>query len=233
MESGERAAAAQLPRGRHKLPREFVVHSQRERIMDAMAQVSAEKGYGGTRVADLVRDAGVSRTTFYELFRDKEDCLLAAYDTIMSQWLGAITAAYGREGSWPERARGAIAAALEFMAAEPAFARMCIVEVLAAGPRAIERYVAAIRILATLADEGQSYAPDGAALPSTIGRSVMAGAAGLIRGEIIAGRTEQLPDLLPDIVYAVTVPYLGHEQALAELHTAQETVHPARHRMCM
>jgi AcrR family transcriptional regulator len=221
LDEGTRAPAT-LARGRHGLPREFVVRSQRERLLDAMAQACAERGYGEVRVADIVRRAGVSRATFYELFRDREECFLAAYDAILAQWLTVISAAYRQEGTWAYRARAAIAAALEFMAAEPAFARMCIVEVLAAGPRAIERYLAAIRILGSLADEAQAYAPAGAVLPSIVGRAAIAGAAGLVRGEILAGRTEQLPALLPDIVYVLAAAYLGHDQALAELQTARE-----------
>src|SRR3954449_5882078 len=74
--------ASQLPKGRHGLSRAFIAHNQRERLLDAIANVVAEKGYAATRVADITDYAGVSRKTFYELFTDKEDCFLAAYDAI-------------------------------------------------------------------------------------------------------------------------------------------------------
>src|SRR6195256_1200113 len=71
----------QLPRGRHRLSRDQVLASQRGRMLAAMAEAVAEKGYVGTAVADVIERAGVSRETFYEHFSSKEDCFLAAYDT--------------------------------------------------------------------------------------------------------------------------------------------------------
>ena len=68
------------PSGRHRLPREVVAQSQRERMLEAMIRVVAKKGYAATTIADVTKAAGVSRTTFYELFEDKEACFLAAYD---------------------------------------------------------------------------------------------------------------------------------------------------------
>src|SRR5262249_28796564 len=83
-----------LPAGRHKLPREFVVRSQRDRLLDAMAQACAAEGYGRATVAAVIARAGVSRKTFYEQFSDREDCFLAAYDAIVSQFIERVIAAY-------------------------------------------------------------------------------------------------------------------------------------------
>src|ERR1044072_9485639 len=69
----------QLPRGRHGLSPEAVTESQRGRILTAMVEVTAERGYADCRIADVIAYAGGSRKTFYELFSDKEDCFLAAY----------------------------------------------------------------------------------------------------------------------------------------------------------
>src|SRR5262245_57415806 len=79
-----------LPHGHHSLTREVVLASQRGRLIDAMAQAVAEHGYGATTVARVVSRAGVSRKTFYEHFSDKEDCLLALYDTAIGYVLGRI-----------------------------------------------------------------------------------------------------------------------------------------------
>src|SRR6266536_1610772 len=68
-----------LPRGPHSLPRDVVVRSQRTRMLRALIEVVAEKGYAATTVADVIGRAGVSRTTFYQQFKDKEDCFLVAY----------------------------------------------------------------------------------------------------------------------------------------------------------
>jgi AcrR family transcriptional regulator len=184
-------------------------------MLDAMAQVCASEGYGGATVAAVIARAGVSRKTFYQQFANREDCFLAAYDAILAQFLGKVTAAYQQpELDWPGRVRAAAEALLTFLAAEPAFARMCIVEVLAAGERAIERYGSAVEVLAGLLDEGRRQLPNADEVPATTSGALIEGGAFLIREQILAGRTEQLETLLPDITYAALVPYLGQEEAL-------------------
>src|SRR4051794_5075686 len=87
--------ARPLPRGPHRLARADVMASQRGRMLDAIAQVVAEKGYGAVTVADVVERAGVSRKTFYEHFRDKESCFLAAYDAGVDVLIATMRAAGG------------------------------------------------------------------------------------------------------------------------------------------
>jgi AcrR family transcriptional regulator len=184
-------------------------------MLDAMAQACAAEGYGGATVAAVIARAGVSRKTFYEHFRDREDCFLAAYDAILAQFLGKVLDAYRQpELDWSTRVRAAVGALLEFLAAEPAFARMCIVEVLAAGERAMERYGSAVSALAGLLDEGRPQLPQPDEVPAATARTVIEGGAFLIREWILAARTEQLEALLPDIAYAALVPYLGQDEAL-------------------
>jgi AcrR family transcriptional regulator len=130
-----------LPRGRYAAPREVVRESQRERLLSAMAEVVGEKGYGPAAVADVIARAGVSRKTFYEHFDNKEECFLAAYDAGVELMLDAIDAAI--RGAAPDGplaiARAGTARYLETLAANPAFARTFLIEVLGAGPRALER----------------------------------------------------------------------------------------------
>jgi AcrR family transcriptional regulator len=117
-----------LPGGRQALSRELVVRSQRDRLLDAIAEVCASDAYGGASVAAVVARAGVSRKTFYEHFRNKEACFLAAHDAILNKFLGVVIDAYEQpELAWPKRVEAALEALLSFLAAEPAFARMCIV----------------------------------------------------------------------------------------------------------
>lgn len=130
----------QLPKGRHGLSREFIVRNQRERMLDAMANVVAEKGYAATRVADVTEYAGVSRKTFYEQFADKEDCFLAAFDAIAGILMEKLVQRLGEaDETWESKVHAILGEFLAFCAAEPAFARMCIVEVLSSGPRGLER----------------------------------------------------------------------------------------------
>src|SRR4051812_31599343 len=128
-----------LPRGRHAAPREVVRESQRGRMLAAMAGAVGEKGYGAVAVADVIARARVSRKTFYEHFRDKEECFLAAYDAGVEVMLDTIAAAGRDEDDLVRRARARIRAYLQTLAAEPAFARTFLIEITAAGPRALER----------------------------------------------------------------------------------------------
>jgi AcrR family transcriptional regulator len=157
--------------------------SQRGRMLDAIAHVVADKGYGAATVADVVERAGVSRKTFYEHFRDKESCFLAAYDAGVEVLIATMRAA----GS-DTRAR--VRAYLGTLAAEPAFARTFLTEVVAAGPQALERRDAVLDAFAALSPS----APAHAALAAV-------GAANEITTRYVRqGRTAELPELEDAIV---------------------------------
>jgi AcrR family transcriptional regulator len=128
-----------LPRGTHGLDPELVAASQRSRLLEAIGQAVAEKGYAATTIEEVVRRASVSKKTFYEHFRDKEDCFLAAYDAASDECFRHVIAAQRGEDDWLEGTRAGIRAYLRWLSAEPALARVYLVEVLAAGPRAAER----------------------------------------------------------------------------------------------
>jgi AcrR family transcriptional regulator len=130
----------QLPRGRHRLSREEVSASQRQRMLEAMALAVHEKGYTGTAVADVVAGAGVSRETFYQHFADKEACFLAAYEVAvdtMRRTMGDALA--GRPADPLARLDRALRAYLDLLASEGAMARVFLVDVYAAGPQALQR----------------------------------------------------------------------------------------------
>jgi AcrR family transcriptional regulator len=131
---------AVLPRGRHAAPRAVVRETQRARMLDAMVQAVAEKGYAHVAVADVIQRAGVSRKTFYEQFANKEDCFLAAYDAGVDGLLAVIDDALaGLAPDWLAAARRAVEVYLAAMAASPAFARAFLIEALGAGPATLER----------------------------------------------------------------------------------------------
>ncbi|MGW4118412.1 TetR/AcrR family transcriptional regulator [Nocardia sp. NPDC004711] len=136
------SATRQLPRGRHGLPRETVVAAQRDRILLALAEAMAENGYVGTPVAAVIKRAGVSRETFYEQFRSKEDCFEAAYERAAELMLTGILTATGSEfdgETRTERIERVLGAYLDALAGQPAYARVFLVEVYAVGPEAIAR----------------------------------------------------------------------------------------------
>jgi AcrR family transcriptional regulator len=205
------------PRGRHGLPPEVVARSQRDRLLEATMRIVAEKGYAATTVADLTRQAGISRTTFYELFADKEACFLAAYDASVDALVRQISSAYEAEQRWPDRARAGLATLLEALAADPAQARLAFVDVAAAGPAAQRRFRAAVQRLTPFFDEGRDFAPGGRGLPANTSRMAAGAVVGLISDELVAGRAEALPDLLSDVLFATLVAYLGPDAAAREV----------------
>jgi AcrR family transcriptional regulator len=205
------------PRGRHRLPPEVVARSQRERLLEAAIRVVAAKGYGAMTVGDLTKEAGVSRTTFYELFEDKESCFLAAYDNAVDALVRRVTRAYESEDAWPDRAAAGLMAMLETLAEEPALARLSLVDVGNAGPAAQRRYRVAIQRLTPLFEEGRDFAFGGRNLPANTSRMAIGGVTGLLSDELVAGRAERLPDLLSDVLFATLVPYIGPDAAAREV----------------
>ncbi|HEV2815414.1 MAG TPA: TetR/AcrR family transcriptional regulator [Solirubrobacteraceae bacterium] len=119
---------------------------QRARMLAAMAGVVAEKGYSAATVADVVRAAGVSRTTFYEQFRSKEDCFLEAYARGVDALLDAIRGAVrSTAGDWRDQLRAGMRAYLATLAADRPFARTYLLEIHAAGEAALDARADALR----------------------------------------------------------------------------------------
>jgi AcrR family transcriptional regulator len=136
---GETQALRILPRGRHAAPRAVVAESQRERLLVAMADATAEKGYANVAVADVIERAGVSRRSFYEHFSNKEECFLAAYDAGVEGMLEEIALAEEGAAGLADGARAGTEIYLQILADNPAFARTFLIEVLGAGPEALAR----------------------------------------------------------------------------------------------
>jgi AcrR family transcriptional regulator len=185
-----------------------VTRSQRERLLAAAAQVTAARGYEATTVADILAEAGVGRESFYELFEDRRDCVLAAHQVLLDDLIERVRAAYTGPGEWVERCRAAIAALLDWFAADPAAGRFLLVELAAVGPEFYKRFEAGFDSFRAVIDSGlDADLPDSDPLPAT---SLAVGAAiSRVYGEVAAGRTEGLPSLLPDLTYEVLVPFLG------------------------
>jgi AcrR family transcriptional regulator len=125
-----------LPRGEGNVSRSFVVHNQRERILDALANLCAAKGYGATTIPEIVREAAVSVQAFYEHFSGKDDAFLVAYEIGHRKALAIVERAYESQEQWPDAVRAGIAALLEFLASEPAYAHLALIDALTAGPKA-------------------------------------------------------------------------------------------------
>jgi AcrR family transcriptional regulator len=197
------------------LPREFVAHNQRERLIAGLAEAVAEHGYAGATIAHITRHAAVSRRTFYEHFSSKDELFVAAYETVMAELRERIAQAFEEADEWPQAMKAGISAMLQFLAAEPNLARLCMVEALVAGPVVVERYDAAIQSFVPYFRSGRDGRSSEvlARLSPTTEEALVGGMVSLISRRIIAGRTAELEELLPDLVEFTLTPYLGSAEA--------------------
>jgi AcrR family transcriptional regulator len=207
-----------LPRGRHAAPREVVTESQRGRMLAAVAGAVAEKGYARTAVADVIERAGVSRKTFYEQFANKEECFLAAYDEGVDLLLGAIAEAV-RDAApdWLTAAEAGARCYLDNLAANPAFARTFLIEVLAAGPNALEHRTAVHgRFADQMAALNRAARRDVHELPAPPDHAYLAcvGAINeLVAAHLLAHGAERLGDLAPAVIDVQLALMVGRELA--------------------
>ena len=210
----QRVTQARRPRpGQHALPREFIAQHQRARIVAALAEETVDKGYRAVTVADIVRRAGIARNTFYENFSSKEDCFLAAYEFAVEEAKRRVLEAGSEIESWPARVNAGLAAFLRYVASEPALARTCVVEALAAGPAAADRYEKSIQEFVPLFRLGRKVSPQGEELPPTLEETIVGGLFWILYQRIVNGQVEEIEELLPELVEFALTPYIGAEAA--------------------
>ena len=146
-----------LPSGRHGLSREEVLANQRTRVLEAVADVSSTAGFGPMTVEDIVVTAGISRRSFYDLFSSKDDAFLASLEDATEQLFEAIDEAHDGSGGFAGRIEACLRALLKHFAERPSYADMCLVQVMSAGPDAVDRRNATLRrfaaLICTVADE--------------------------------------------------------------------------------
>jgi AcrR family transcriptional regulator len=203
-----------LPGGHHGLSREQILDSQRERLLAAMAHVVAARGYRATTITEVVKFASVSTRDFYEHFDGKEGCFLAAFDAVTDHLGTLITEAAAREPDWPHQVIAALRTALDFFAAEPDLARLCLLESVSATPAIAIRFREAVLACVPGLALGRAELADPDSLLPEAESSIIGGAVSLATRSIITGKAEQIPGLLPDLVEFALSPYLGAERAV-------------------
>ncbi len=218
-----RPAAGMASRGAVRavdgLPREHVSEIQRVRILMAMAEVAAERGAGQASVAHIVSRAGVSRRTFYDLFEDREDCFLATFDEVVARASVPVLAAYRAESVWRGQIRAGLLALLVFFDEEPALARFCVVEALAAGPKALERRGEVVGQLVLAVDEGRSERPARALeAPPLAAEGAVGAVFAVIHARLVEDGPAPLTSLLGSLMSAIVMPFQGGAAAQRELH---------------
>jgi AcrR family transcriptional regulator len=181
------------------MPREEVERSQRERLFAATVACVAAKGYEATAVSDLLEISGVSRSAFYEHFRDKEDCLVATFEALAAKSMELVADELGKDGPWEERARDAMHALFERIVDQPAAARLCFCDVYTVGERGRQAVERSMEGFATTAGEAIGQIRGGDALPDEMVRGVLGGAQLIIQSRLLRGEVEALPQYAGDL----------------------------------
>lgn len=192
---------------RPALPREFIAQHKQRRIMDALAELTAEQGYEATKISDIVRRAGVARKTLYDNFEGKEEVFLAAFDSARDEVMRRVEeGGADADGDWQERIEGGLAAFLGFVAEQPTLARMCMIEALSATPATTKRYEDSLE---TFVELTRRTLPQDGRLPDTIAETVVGGVAWIVYQQIRRGEAARAEDLLPELTEFMTAPYLA------------------------
>jgi AcrR family transcriptional regulator len=182
------------------------------RIIAALAQVAAEKGYRAVTVADIVKRAKVSRKTFYENFDSKEKCFLVTQEEGMAMALERVIAAAGAFEGWPQQVRAGLVAFLDYVVEEPALARTCMVEALSAGPIAARCHEESQQAFVSLLRLGRNVS-QAAELPEALEEAIVGGVFWIVYQRLVSSAIGEITTMLPELVEFTLVPYLGAEAA--------------------
>jgi AcrR family transcriptional regulator len=204
--------------GRRARDRPFVseiMHLQRDRVIDAAIEVVEADGYASLTVAKVTERSRVSRRTFYELFCDREDCFLAAFERILGEARETLARAYSSQPGWRNGMRAAVLEALSMIDENPGTARLLIVDALAAGQTVLERRACVLAELAHAIDRAR---PPAQRAEDQVVASAVGGMAAALHNYLVGASMSRAE--LPGTLMAILVlPYLGRAAAHAELVT--------------
>ena len=209
-----------LPRGPHRLSRVEVAASQRARLLAAITELVAERGYGGATVTAAARRAGVSPNVFYQHFAGKEECLLAAYDVFARAILERMGAAIEPDADWHEFIDRTLDAYLTSLEADPSATRAFLIEMGAAGPLARRRvrdaYVAFADLLRRRHEEIRRREPGLGPLPDRVYLGLVMGVRELVCAALEDAERPRLTELAPDVRRWIAATVQGAAAALAD-----------------
>jgi AcrR family transcriptional regulator len=202
-----------LPRGNHGISRKLVIDNQRWRLLSATAEGFVSEGYAHLSVASIIGRAHVSRRTFYTLFDDKLDCVLATHLLSFQRLEKALRTSCASRKPWPEAVAAAVRAALDLSAESPEQASLLAFSPLAAEPELTARALAAKDHLLVLLRRGRGRCPEAEAPGELVEQALLMGVMQLVGTELAAGRAERLPALAPELAQILLTPYLGKGEA--------------------
>jgi AcrR family transcriptional regulator len=186
-------------------------------MLGAAVEAVDEVGYARMTVAQVISRARVSRKTFYDVFADREDCFLSAFDQALRRATHEAREAYERESEWCDAVRAGLAALLIFLEDEPSVAKLCVVEALAAGERVLERRARALDEFAKVLDRGRFAAEATSEPPTLTSEGVVGGVFAVLHARVLDGGKQPLTDLLSPLMSMIVLPYLGAQAASTEL----------------
>ncbi len=211
-----RRAEGRLPSGRSDLPRQFIVKSQRERIVDATAAIVAEKGLAALTIPEIARRANVSHQTFYDIYTSKHDAFLGAQKVGMHQALTVAVEAYqSQRDDWPRAARAGLFALIEYLASEPAHAHLSLVDTFAACPEAIEIRNATLQAFASYFGPAYELARGRVEVPAIAAEAIAGGIWQILHHYIESDCIAELPGAAAQLTYFALTPFLGPAEAAA------------------
>lgn len=212
-EDAQSFALSRLPYGRHGLPREFVEENHRNRLMAGAIASLSERGFPATTVAHINDAAGVSNSTFYRHYADKEACVLAAYGGIVA-WLEAeVAATVAPTHQWPVRVHQAVTTTLALLDSDQRLARVCALEIFSTGPRGQARHRETVDRLCLPLGVGRGERALAADLPLHLEPILIGGAISLIGRHVDSGEGKPLIELAPELTECLLAPYLGVQAA--------------------
>ena len=212
-----RLTTPRLRPGRGGLPRGQVTQIQRSRMLAAAVEAVEDVGYGRMTVAQVISRARVSRKTFYDVFVDREDCFLAAFEQALDQAREIAAEAYGREAGWRDGTRAALAALLNYMDEEPGLTKLCIVEALGAGERVLDRRAKVLDEIAQVIDRGRRASTATREPPEVTAEGVAGAIFAVLHTRVLEDSDERLTDLVGPLMSMIVLPYLGARAAAKEL----------------
>ena len=191
-----------IPRGRHAPPLKFRLEVQKQRLFEAAATVFSRVGYAEASAEAISREAGMSKATFYEHFKNKEECLVALFGYAAEAFGDALTEASSGGGlDFEARHRAGLSAILSGIEANPALAQAMLVETVGAGPRVAELRDGALSAIAEVMYEQTVRAAErggGPAYASADDAFAIVGASfELISRQLRTGHPERVTDLQP------------------------------------
>lgn len=216
-------ADGRFPAGVRSLPADLVRTIQRERLLAAMLVGVNELGYRSLTVQDVLGRAGVSRPTFYEQFKDKEDCFLATFDAAAARLQKRLDSALAEAPApWRDRLRAGLRALLRFIADDPNPVRTIVVEARASSSAGLRRRDEMMDHFAACIDaEARKALSEPPSAIAAVG--VVGGIESVLYSRLQRGATDELEALLPSLMYFAVLPYEGHDAASEELGGAALT----------